>query len=170
LLICVIIKKIVEGVLIKMRFEDASDTAYEIMMKLREDHFPELSGCRIKIVFDLKKRMSGTKIVLGSIQKPNEIVRFFSIPESGSDEGYDYIMRIDKKAWNLSSDEDKKRLIRHELRHTLVDTDSVTNPYKTRGHTIEDFYSEIRLNEDDPRWAERIGLSTLSAYEQERAR
>ena len=63
--------------------------------------------------------------------------------------------------------EDKKRLVRHELKHTDVDFDATT-PYKVRGHTIEDFYSEVSLNEDDPRWAERAGLATLSAYEAER--
>lgn len=153
-----------------MRFEDGSDLAHEIMQECITEHFPELQGCRIKIIFDLKKRMSGGKIVLGSLQKPNEMLRFFTIDEAGSREGYDYVMRLDKKAWDLMERIDQKRLIRHELKHTNVDLDSETNPYKTRGHTIEDFYSEIRLNEDDPRWAERIAASTISAYEAERER
>jgi hypothetical protein len=151
-----------------MRFEDGSDESYAIMKEMMESYFPDLQGCRIKIIFDLKKRMSGGKIVLGSLQKPNEMTRFFTIPEAGSREGYDYIIRLDKKAWDLMESSDKKRLIRHELRHTSVDLDSETNPYKTRGHTVEDFYSEIRLNEDDPRWAERIAAATISAYEAER--
>ena len=153
---------------IKMRFEDGSELAYEIMQDIIHHHFPELQGCRIKIIFDLKKRMTGGNIILGALQKPNEMMRFFQAEEAGSEEGYDYVMRLDKKAWDLMDENEKPRLVRHELKHTNVDLDSETNPYKTRGHTIEDFYSEIRLNEDDPRWAERIAMSTVSAYEAER--
>jgi len=149
-----------------MRFEDGSDLSYEIMNDMVESYFPELQGCRIKIIFDLKKRMSGGRLILGSISKPNEMMRFFTIPETGSQEGYDYIIRLDKRAWNLMEEADHPRLIRHELRHTNVDLDSDSNPYKTRGHTIEDFYSEIRLNEDDERWAERIAMATLASYDQ----
>lgn len=151
-----------------MRFEEAPDEVYEIMNVVREANFPELAGCNVKVVFDLKKRMSGGKLVLGSLQKPNELLRFFTIDEVGNDEGYDYLMRVDKKAWTeIMTAEDKKRLLRHELRHSDVDFDS-TNPYKIRGHSIEDFYSEIPLNADEPRWSERVGQATLSSYEIER--
>ena len=151
-----------------MRFEEAPDELYEIMNEVREEKFPELSGCNIKVVFDLKKRMSGGKIVLGSLQKPNELLRFFTIDEVGNEEGYDYLMRIDKKAWTeIMTSDDKKRIVRHELKHSDVDFDS-SNPYKVRGHSIEDFYSEIPLNADDPRWSERVGAATFSSYEIER--
>jgi len=150
-----------------MRFLEVSEEEYNILRTVRETHFPELAGCNIKIIFDTKKRMTGGKIVLGSIQKPNELTRFFMIDEAGTDEGFDYVIRLDKKCWDLMNLEDKKRLMRHECRHTDVDFDSTT-PYKLRGHTIEDFYSEVALNEDDPRWAERAAASTVSAYEQER--
>jgi hypothetical protein len=149
-----------------MRFDNGSEESYEIMRNLIEENFPELAGCRIKILFDNKKRMSGGKIVLGSIQKPNELTRFFMAPEAGDEEGFDYVIRLDKKCWDLIELEDKIRIIRHELRHTDVDFDSTT-PYKVRGHTIEDFYSEVNLNQDDPRWAQRVAESTMAAYEQE---
>lgn len=152
-----------------MRFEEAPTEVYEILKECKEQHFPELAGCNIKVVFDLKKRMSGGKLVLGSLQKPNELMRFFTIDESGSGEGYDYLMRIDKKAWTeIMTADDKRRLVRHELKHSDVDFDS-SNPYKVRGHSIEDFYSEIPLNEDDPRWSERVAAATFSSYEIERA-
>ena len=153
-----------------MRFEEAPDEVYEVMRDVREEHFPELAGCNIKVVFDLKKRLKDGKIVLGSLQKPNELVRFFTIDEAGSDEGYDYVMRVDKKAWTeIMTSDDKKRLVRHELRHTDVDFDS-NNAYKLRGHSIEDFHSEVVLNQDDPRWADRVGQATFSSYEIERGR
>lgn len=149
-----------------MRFIDAGEEAYEIMREIRGNHFPELAGCNIKIVFDSKKRMTGGKIIMGAIQKPNELTRFFMIDEAGSDEGFDYVIRLDKKCWDLIERIDRVRLIRHELKHTDVDFDATT-PYKIRGHTIEDFHSEITLNVDDPRWSERVAQSTLAAYDQD---
>jgi len=140
------------------------------MNNVRAQHFPELAGCNIKVVFDLKKKLTGGKIELGSLRKPNELLRFFTIDEAGNDEGYDYVMRIDKKAWTeIMTSEDKKRIIRHELKHSDVDFDS-NNPYKLRGHSIEDFHSEVVLNQDDPRWADRVGQATFSSYEIERGR
>ena len=148
-----------------MRFKDCTDDVFEILKKMIKKHFPELAGCNICLIFDLKKRMKGGNIVLASIQKPNEMLRFFTIDDAaGAGEGYDYVIRIDKNAWENIEEIDKERLIRHELRHTSVDFDS-DNPYKIRGHSITDFYSEVKLNEDDPRWAERVAAVTLSVYE-----
>lgn len=151
-----------------MRFEEAPEEAYEVMNNVRTQHFPELQGCNIKIIFDLKKKMSGGKIELASLKKPNELLRFFTLDEVGNDEGYDYVMRIDKKVWTeICTAEDKKRLVRHELKHSDVDFDA-NNPYKIRGHSIEDFHSEVNLNQDDPRWADRVGAAAFSSYEIER--
>lgn len=147
-----------------MRFEETTSDVSEIIKKMIEKHFPELAGCNISTLFDLKKRMKGGNILLASIQKPNEMLRFFTIDDAGTNEGYDYVIRIDKNAWNNIEEVDKERLIRHELRHTLVDFDS-DNPYKVRDHSVLDFYSELKLNKDDPRWAERVGAVTLSVYE-----
>jgi len=148
-----------------MRFEECTNDVIEIMAEVIKRHFPELISCNICLIFDLKKRLKGGNVVLATIQKPNEMLRFFTIDEAGgSGEGYDYVMRIDKNAWDNIDDIDKIRLIRHELRHTVVDFDS-NAPYKLRDHSITDFYSEVKLNEDDPRWAERVCAITLSAYE-----
>jgi hypothetical protein len=153
-----------------MRYEEAPTEAYDVLNVVRNEKFPELAGCNIKIIFDLKKKLSGGKIELASLRKPNELLRFFTLDEVGNDEGYDYVMRIDKKAWTeICTAEDKKRLVRHELRHSDVDFDSA-NPYKLRGHSIEDFHSEVELNTDDPRWADRVGQATFSSYEIERGR
>jgi len=148
-----------------MRFEECTSDVAKITKEVIEKHFPELAGCNICLIFDKKKRMKGGNVVLASIQKPNEMLRFFTIDDAGgTGEGYDYVMRIDKNAWDNIDDIDKIRLVRHELRHTSVDFDS-DNPYKLRDHSINDFYSEVKLNEDDPRWGERVCAVTLSSYE-----
>jgi len=152
------------------RFRDADDSVLEIVRKVRENNFPELQGSEIKVLLDQKKRMSGGKIVLGRMKKTNELERHLSSSETGSDEGYDYIMYLDELAWDIANDEEREKLVRHELRHCSVDIESNTNPYKIRGHDIEDFEEEIRLNVDDPGWGNRLAERVVLEYEAEAER
>jgi len=132
---------------------------------VRAEHFPELRNAEILVLFDKKKRMSGGALVLGRIQKTNDLIKKLS--DEVVDEGYDYIMYLDKKMWESSADMDRERVIRHEFRHCFVDLDARGTPYKLIGHTIEDFYEEVELNEDDPRWRVRLGEITYAAYDME---
>lgn len=150
----------------EMRFEEVTDNVYDVLRNVRTEYFSELANANILPIFDTKKRVSKGKLVLASIRKVNELQRFLTINESGSLDGFDYILTIDKEAWNIAEDIDKVRIIRHELRHTEVDGSS-DKPYKLRGHSIEDFYSEVELNKDDPRWAERLVASVTSIYDNE---
>jgi hypothetical protein len=100
--------------------------------------------------------------------KANDLTRFLTIDESGSTEGFDYFIFIDKKVFEIMSDIDKVRLIRHELRHTLVDVENEKDPFKLRPHEVEDFFEEIDLNASDPRWAERVATMAEALYDQEK--
>ena len=142
------------------RFEDVTQDEYLILNEIRARHFSELAGAEIKIVFDTKKRKSGGKIVLARIKKPSEVEKFLCT------DPVDYIIFLDQNAWALADSEDRVRLIRHELRHTDIDSDS-SKPYKLRNHSVEDFYREIDLNHEKPRWAEELGLLTDMRYEEE---
>jgi len=148
------------------KFEDVTDDVYEMLRSIIKDHFPELVNAGFKILFSTKKKTSGGKICFAWIQKTNELIRHLTTEESGSEDGYDYIIYIDKLIWDNIEEADKIRLLRHELRHTHVDLES-NNPYKIRGHSIEDFYSEIELNKDDPRWAQRVSVIAESLYTRE---
>lgn len=146
------------------RYEQVTESVYEILKQVREEHFPELAGAEILCIFDTKKKKSKGKLALASIQGTNDLQKFLTIEDTGSEEGYDYILRIDKNAWEIAETIDKIRLIRHELRHTKVDNEAA-KPWGTRGHSIEDFYTEIRLNEDNPRWAQELAGRVMAAYE-----
>jgi len=150
----------------EIRYEDVGQQVQSVFESIRNQHFPELTNAKVKIVFDLKKRVSDGKIILGKIKRTNELEKFFTVEEAGSMDGYDYILFLDKKAWELGTPEDHVRLVRHELRHTSVD-DSNDKPYRLRGHTIEDFHEEVELNRDDPRWAERLAITVQDAYANE---
>jgi hypothetical protein len=64
------------------------------------------------------------------------------------------------------SERDRERILRHELRHTYFDIDTEDNPYRLVDHDITDFYAEIELNKDDPRWGQRCAALTADIYEQ----
>jgi len=147
------------------RFQTAPQEAYTMLREVRREHFPELRNAEILILMDKKKRMSGGAIVLGRIQKANDLIK--ALTEETVDEGYDYIIYLDKKMWNNCDDVDKERVVRHELRHTFVDLDARGSPFKLIGHTIEDFYEEIELNNDDSAWRMRVAEVIAIAYEDE---
>jgi hypothetical protein len=147
------------------RFEDVSQDVKDMVRAVRAEHFPELRNAEILVLFDRKKRMSGGALVLGRIQKSNDLIK--KLTDETVDEGYDYIMYLDKKMWEVSADIDRERVIRHEFRHCFVDLDSRGTPYKLLGHTIEDFYEEVELNSDDQRWRMRLGEVTYAAYDME---
>ncbi len=151
-----------------LRYEEASKEVAKLLHNVIADHFGELKNAKIVALFDLKKRTSGGHIVLGRIMKTNHLIRHLTKDEAGSAEGYDYIITIDKKGWDALDDQDKVRLLRHELRHTYYDIDAEENPYKLIDHTVNDFYEEIELNKDDPKWRQRVATLVADMYEQEK--
>jgi hypothetical protein len=147
------------------RFTDVNQDVKDMVRAVRAEHFPELRNAEILVLFDKKKRMSGGALVLGRIQKSNDLIK--KLTDEVVDEGYDYIMYLDKKMWESSAEMDRERVIRHEFRHCFVDLDARGTPYKLISHTIEDFYEEVELNEDDPRWRIRLGEITYASYDTE---
>jgi len=146
------------------RFEDVTDDVIELLSEVRNEAFPELRNAKIKVLFDTKKRKLGGDLVIGRMTKTNDLIRHLTSEESGEPTGYDYIMYVDKAAYENVEKVDKVRILRHELQHCDVDLDSNTNPYKLRPHEISDFHDEIEFNRDDPRWAERVAAVAESVY------
>lgn len=151
------------------RFRDADDSVLEIVRSVREENFPNLQGAEIKVLMDTKKRTSGGKLVLGRMKKVTELEKHLTADESGNGEGFDYFMYLDELAWDIAGEEDRRRLVRHELRHCDVDVDAA-NPYKVKGHDIEDFEEEIRLNQDHLSWGRELAERTQLEYEAEAER
>lgn len=147
-----------------LRYEDADDSLVGVFLDVMEERFPQYQYLNFKLVYDLKKRIKGGKIVLANIELANAKIKYFSQDDKAL-EGYDYVIFVDKKAWGLAGDKDKKRLISHELRHVFIDEKD--NP-KLIGHEIEDFYHELKLNEDDPEWGRKLGRLVTDVYEQEK--
>lgn len=151
-----------------LRYEEVTEKVVELLRDVKVKYFPELKNAKIKVLFDRKKRQAGGRLVLGRIMRTNDLLRHLTKDEAEATEGYDYIITLDKLCWENIPDEDRIRILRHELRHTFVDIESADNPYKLQNHSINDFYEEVDLNQDNPRWRDRVAAVTESVYEQQR--
>ncbi len=145
------------------KYEIVDESVEELLREVRAEFFPELRNAKIKCLFSLKKRQRGGKIILATIQKTNDLIKCL-VSENGVE--LDYVIIIDKVAWDNTEKIDRTRLIRHELRHVLYDDESDKNPYKIQDHDIEDFLDEVSLNKDDERWATRVCSLVAEIYEQ----
>ncbi len=151
-----------------MRYADCGIDVVKLVEEVQDKYFQDLRSAKIKCIFDTKLRKSKGRVVLSTIRKTNELLRHLTIEEAKAEKGFDYILTVNKKAWELTSDIDKERLIRHELRHSNVLHEDVKDPYKIVDHDIQDFVEEVKLNVDDPGWANRVSILILDVYEQER--
>jgi hypothetical protein len=150
-----------------IRYEEVTGKLIALAETVISQEFPELLKVRIKFLFDLKKRVSRGRLVLGKCQKPNEMVRHFTIDEAMDSEGYQFVISVDKLAWEHMEDIDRVRLLRHELRHVEVDADDDGPVYRINPHNIEDFVEEIELNVDDPDWARKVGENVRKLYKKQ---
>lgn len=146
------------------RYLEADEALVEMFLRVLEKNFPLYQNFNFKLIYDTKKRLSKGKLIFASIELASEKIKFFS-KDNVAVEGYDYILTMDRKAWELANDTDRERLIRHELRHVFVED---SGKLKIVGHDVEDFREEIKLNADDPDWAFRLGVLVSDVYEQEK--
>lgn len=162
----------------KCRYEEATDDVYDVINHAINT-FPEFSSLinvKIMAIFDLKKKLSKGQLRLAEVKLTNDMTRYLTIDfMEDRPEGYDVIMVIDKLAWQLTYKMDnapdgtilgdgyRRRLIRHELRHIMLDVDA--NKVRILPHDIEDFISEVKLNTIQPDWAITLAESALSYYD-----
>ena len=148
-----------------MRYEDANESLVEVYLKIAEERFPNTcANLNIKLMFDTKRRVSRGKLILATVEIASEKIKYFTKNEVELD-GVDYILIVDKKAWELANEKDKDRLVSHELRHVFVDE---TGKRKLLPHDIEDFVAEFKLNVDDPDWGNNLATLVIDVYEQEK--
>lgn len=146
------------------RYEDCDDSLVEVFLEVLEERFPAYVNLKFRLIYDTKKRINKGKICLASIELASPKIKFFTKDEKAI-EGYDYVLIVDQKAWQYASDADKRRIISHELRHVFIDEKGTP---KIIDHDINDFYSEIKLNTDDPDWGLKLCTLVSAIYEQEK--
>lgn len=146
------------------RFIDINESVVETFIDVMESRFPNLAQLKIKLIFDTKRRVKQGEIVLASTEIASEKIKFFS-KDNLAVEGYDIVIIFDMKAWELSPESNRKRIMSHELRHVFLDE---KGKVKLMPHDISDFRAEQKLNEDDPDWAFTLSILVNDIYEQEK--
>jgi hypothetical protein len=149
------------------RYYEAGETEYRLMLELIKERFSFLTNAKIKIVMDRKPKVDKLKgvMIFAMIKLANEVERFLSKEEQDTN-GVDYIVFINDFSWEMANTKDKKRILSHELRHAFVDEEG---NYKIIRHDIEDFYAEIKLNDDDPMWSQSLGTVAMAKLDQMKA-
>ena len=151
------------------RYVEASEEAIQKTEETKKQYFPQLENAIIKILFDTKMRKKGDKIILGSIMVATPLIR--RLTDTLAEEGCDYIMFLDQVVFENIPDDDKIRLIRHELRHCkVIVKESGEIIYGVIPHDIEDFVIEIELNKDKVNWANNAGALAKEIYDQMKER
>jgi len=150
------------------RYYDAEPAVYNLMDEIIAERFGNtLSAAKIKVLMDSKPKIDKltNRVIFASIKSTNEVERFLSA-DGHNLEGIDYIIFISDLVWELANDKDKKRILSHELRHTFVDDKGY---FKIVKHDIEDFYAEVKLNEDDPMWGQALSTIAVAKLDQMKA-
>jgi hypothetical protein len=101
------------------RFTDVDDGVVEVFLDTLEERFQSLIQLKIKLIFDTKKRIAKGKICLATVELANDKIKYFS-KDKVATEGYDVVIILDRKAWELADEVNRKRIMSHELRHILI--------------------------------------------------
>ena len=151
-----------------MRYEEVTEAELKLMGELREKYFEDTKQAKVKLLFDTQKSLSKGRLTLGKCKRADDLIRHLTQEEAETIRGYDFIISLDKKAWTeAASDEDKVRVLRHELRHIEYDPSS-KDLFTLRPHDIEDFAAEIALNLAAVKWCETLAGKTIALYEAEK--
>lgn len=145
------------------RYYEPEVAAKNMVDELMEERFEGLVGAEIKLIMDSKPKIDKLRgeMVIASIKTTNEVERYLTENNSS----YDYFIFVNGLVWDLADEKDKKRILSHELRHCFIDD---KGNYKTIRHDIEDFYAEIKLNEDDPMWKQSLSTIAMAKFDQMR--
>jgi len=145
-----------------MRYYEPDVVTKNLSDSVRGERFEGLEGARIKLIMDLKPKIDKLRgeMVIASIKPTNEVEKYLT-EQNNSD--YDYFIFINGLVWDLASENDRKRILSHELRHCFIDD---KGNYKTIKHDIEDFFAEVQLNEDDPMWKQALSTVAMAKFEQ----
>ena len=143
------------------RFFEADAETLNLLDEVVKERFSSLVNANIKVVMDGKEKINKSTGMaeFAYIKKASEMENFLVDDE----DEIAYFIFIHALVWELASPDNKKRLISHELRHTFVDE---KGRYKIVPHEVTDFYAEIELNIDDPKWGQDLGDMVRFTYEQ----
>ena len=99
------------------RFEIAPAWVADLVAQVMDREFRALTSEEVQILtlFDLQRRMSQGRFILGRLAKAKDELKVVSKLSGGS--AYDYVLYLDKAVFMRMEDPDRIHLIKHELSH-----------------------------------------------------
>ena len=143
------------------QFRKADSTVYSVFLDMIEKTFPELTGYSFGLLYREKIKKSKGGVVLAEVCRPGKLLSYFAKNDAGKP--FDFLIVVDEMVWVCASEQDRIRIMRHELRHIHI---SDKGAIMLRGHDFQDFYVEVDLNADDPSWAQKLVEVTMAGYDQ----
>jgi len=143
------------------QFRKADSSVYSTFLDMIEKVFPELSGYSFGLLFREKIKKSRGGLILAEACQPGKLLSYFAKNDNGNP--FDFLIIVDEMAWSCAADDDKIRIMRHELRHINISEKGVP---RLIGHDFQDFYIEVELNKDNPSWCQHVAEVTLAGYAQ----
>jgi len=140
------------------RYIEVTEELVKCFFDTIEKHFPSYQNLNIKLIFDTKKRVSKGKLTLANIEVPNPKMQYFQQSKE-LPSGFDYILIVDKMAWESSTEDEKENIIRHELSHIFVDEEN--DKCKLLSHD----YCVFKYELDNIDWASSLAEIALAKYE-----
>jgi hypothetical protein len=129
-----------------------------------EKVFPNLSSYSFGLLYREKIKKSKGGVIMAEICQPTKLLSYFAKNDNGNP--FDFLIIVDEMVWVCANDNDRVRLMRHELRHINISEKGVA---RLIGHDFQDFYTEVDLNADDPSWGQKLVEVTLAGYDQVKA-
>jgi hypothetical protein len=146
------------------QFRKADSSVYTTFLDMIEKVFPNLSSYSFGLLYREKIKKSKGGVIMAEICQPTKLLSYFAKNDNGNP--FDFLIIVDEMAWCCANDNDKIRLMRHELRHISISEKGVA---RLIGHDFQDFYAECDLNADDPSWGQKLAEIILAGYDQVKA-
>ena len=124
----------------------AGDELVPYVEKSIEKWFSSYDMELIKPFFYFKKKMKNGRTVFAYIRKASDFEKLLL-----NNVATEYLLFVDGNIWPELGEDDRIRLIRHELRHILIDYDKEGEPkYLMADHNLIDFREDYEIEHGTP--------------------
>lgn len=124
----------------------AGDEIVPYVEKSIEKWFSSYDMELIKPFFYYKKKSKSGRTILAYIRKASEFEQLLL-----NNIATQYLLFVDGNVWPELGEEDRTRLIRHELRHIFIDYDKDGEPkYQMADHNLIDFREDYEIEQGKP--------------------
>jgi hypothetical protein len=132
-----------------------------IALDVIETMFPELTSCKILVLFDSKPIKNKGEYCFTRVKLCDDLLRLLTANEKT--DGYDIIIFVDKRLWRNVTEPDRLKMVAFALYHIETDPEKPQKPYKL----IDDITAFRRAEEllEKDGWYDRLRETAALVHE-----